>query len=125
MTRAKTPAEEAEILRTATREAHEAMKGLRDMIREANRASERLLAVSREVFDERMNATVKQGLAEYHESIGKAITEATDRVYARFDTLADIMLGEAKYQKRKEPTLLEYAEAIRVGRLAQAEEEGR
>lgn len=105
--------EEVVDLRQATREAHEAMQGMRDLIREVKAVTAEARTVADEVFSERMSAQVEAGLASYRESINTAIENATQAVYARFDTITDLMLGESKGQRREGLTpLSEYATQI-------------
>ena len=117
MAKAKTPAEEAADLRAAIREAHEAMQGLRDLIREWRALKAELEAASAQVFTDRMEAAVQEGLDSYAESIGKAIDDATAAVDRRFDTIASIMLGEDPATVRKGlPSIKDYAEQIAAER---------
>lgn len=113
MGRAKTPTEEAEELRAATREAHEAMKDMRGLIREMATVEERLRETAATVFAERIEEQVAAGLAQYSESISTAIDNATEAVDRRFDTIASIMLGEDPATVRKGlPSIKDYAEQI-------------
>lgn len=117
MGKAKTPAEEAEELRAATREAHEAMKDMRGLIREMATVEERLRETAATVFAERIEEQVAAGLAQYSESISTAIDNATEAVDRRFDTIASIMLGEDPATVRKGlPSIKDYAEQIAEGR---------
>lgn len=111
MAERKSPAEEAEELRAATREAHEAMQDMRALIREMGEIEQRLRKTAGEVFEERMMAQVSEGLARYGESIGRAIEDATQAVYKRFDTIADVLLGEDRASRRTgRASLADYAE---------------
>lgn len=109
----KTPTEEAADLRAAIREAHEAMQGLRDLLREVRALRDEVEETAGKVFTSRMEEQVVAGLTAYRESIDKAIEDATAAVFNRFDTIADTMLGESKSQRRRgEIPLAEHAERI-------------
>jgi hypothetical protein len=73
--------------RIATREAHEAVKDLRQATKEA-----------RMILDEGatkiIGRKVEEGLSEYRETLDIAIKEASDAVFRRFDTIKSILLGE-------------------------------
>ena len=95
-TKRKTPAEEAEELRQATREAHEALKDLRHTMKAMEEVKEELLRVSGEVFKERMEAEVQSSLADYAETIRTEVEKGTKAVENRFDVLARILLGKGQ-----------------------------
>jgi hypothetical protein len=112
MTKPTTVAEDVEALRAATREAHEAIKDLRSVLRDAEQTRTQLLATAEEVFTARIEAQVAAGLTEYRDTITAAIESATAAVYRRFDRVADLLLGESREaQRRGEPTLTDYAKA--------------
>lgn len=46
------------------------------------------------IVSEQIQDAVKKGITWYHETLHQAIDDATERVDKRFNTLADIMLGE-------------------------------
>lgn len=115
----KTPADEAEELRAATREAHEAMQGLRDVMRELRTLKGEVEEAAGRVFAERMEEQVAAGLEHYHSRISQAIEDTTEAVDRRFQTIADILLGEEKSQKRKGmETIAELAEKVADERRA-------
>lgn len=94
-----TTQEELQALREATRKAHEALRdlkaehqGIKATIEAWRKEKEAWAAVAEEQFSE----IVRQGLDDFGRSLKVAIDDATDRVYKRFDTLADIMMGEEK-----------------------------
>jgi phosphoenolpyruvate-protein kinase (PTS system EI component) len=94
---------EAEVaaLRAATREAHEAIKDLRAVIREAKEVKEKLGVEMTDVWDNGMREVVSTGLAEYNTTIKRAIDEATQAVFDRFNVLADRLLGVDKGTRRR------------------------
>lgn len=87
----------------------EKIAALKELIREANgtlkdiraerAATEKLIRDFRENTDARLNeilqAVVTVGLQEFGESIDKAIEKATEKVDQRFNTIADLLLGES------------------------------
>lgn len=83
------------------REAHEAIKDLSRLLKEAKeyqRGVQTLIDSSikdiKVTVDEIIGDVVEVGLAAYEQKIMEAIDGATDRIYARFDSLGDIILGE-------------------------------
>lgn len=100
-------------LREATRVAHEATKDLKAAIKEARSVIAEIKAEAEIQVSERLEAAVKSGLAELDSSIEKAIEDSTDRVYARFDKIADILTGETKKDKQKgEPSMADLAKQV-------------
>jgi hypothetical protein len=89
-----------EQLKAVTREAHAAIKDLEKSMKDARlllksmeTVKDELMAVSDQVFEQRMQERVDAGLDLYSKSLDKAIEDATEATYRRFDTLSDIMLG--------------------------------
>lgn len=106
--------EDADALRVLIREAHEALKDLKVTIREAKEAREELASMAAVAVSESIDMAVKQGLETYALAIEKAIDNATDAVYARFDVIAATLLGETEQDKRKgEPTMGDLAHLVR------------
>jgi hypothetical protein len=77
-------------LRGLLTEGHGLVQDLTRLLREAREVRRNLP----EAVNERIGAAVDTGLTEYKDTLGKAIEDATDAVYRRFDTLAAICMGE-------------------------------
>lgn len=109
-----TPEEEVAALKAATREAHEAIKDLRAEIRKAKIAQEALLDRLTEAWTDGVDLVIKEGLESYRETIEQAIASAQQAVYARFDQVADVLLGEDRATVRKgDESLVDTAKRIR------------
>ena len=101
-------------LKEATREAHEALQDLRAVVKEAKAIKGTLRDEAIEALANGVRDIVAAGLGSYAKMITGAIDDAVDRVNKRFDTLADVLMGEDKRTRRRgEPSLLELAEAHR------------
>lgn len=87
-------------LREATRLANEALKDLRVERRELEKFLE---GYQKWVADQLENA-VKVEVQHMADTVGQAIDSAEKRVFHRFDTLGDILMGEDK-KGRREGTL--------------------
>lgn len=97
------PRRDEDMLIVRTREAHEALRDLkvvvrevRDLITAAELIREKLLgaiavAAQAEV-DERIETAISTGLANYAGAIESAIHEAEDSIFERFDTLMETLL---------------------------------
>lgn len=82
----------AEDIREATRDAHAALKDLRALLREAESLRKRVFdGIERAVEDE-IGAKIREGLAEYGDTLTKAIDEGTEKALKRFDTLSNLLL---------------------------------
>jgi hypothetical protein len=81
-------------LRGLLTEGHGLVKDLTRLLREARQARDDLPAAITQAAGEKLGAAVDTGLAEYKGALGKAIENATDAVFKRFDTLTAICLGE-------------------------------
>jgi hypothetical protein len=92
---------EVKELREATRHAHEAIKDLRGVIREANETVAEVQKIMHDSVNDRLDAEVARGLEEYKTALSAAIEDATDRVFKRFDYLAELLMGEDKKSRRK------------------------
>jgi putative cell wall-binding protein len=103
---------EAEELRAATREAHEVLKDLRQVVREAKVVRNSLHASAEKALEDGINATVEASLEKYRDTIEKAIEEATKAVFDRFDTLADHLMGETKKAKRQGKSLFDLGKDV-------------
>ena len=93
--------EEVEQLRQATREAHEAMKDMKLLMRDARC----LIADIREAAYQEVNAVVavyvREGMAAHQRAIEDAIADGTNLVYQRFAELGDILMGEDRGSKKQ------------------------
>lgn len=94
----KTPEEEVEALRSATREAHEAIADMTRLVREMRALHTQVQEAAGVVFTERMEHHVAEGLTALSTSMAKGIEDATAAVYRRFDTITSILLGEGHGQ---------------------------
>lgn len=79
-----------EELKTATREARECLKDFKALNREYRELSEDWA----EKAGRLMTESAEEAMKNYFNIVEKAIKEATQAVYNRFDTLANIMMGE-------------------------------
>lgn len=98
--------EDIAALRAATREAHEAVQALKQAKRDLESTFERL----KDGIDSRISEEVKAGLERYYDALNPAIDKATAAVYKRFDTIADILLGEDA--KARGLSLIEHAQRV-------------
>ena len=79
-------------LREATRSAREAAKDLRGEVKAAREFRQEFLSTPE--LDARLGELTAAALASYDEGIKKAIDDATQAVWYRFDTITMIALGE-------------------------------
>ena len=79
-------------LREATRAAREAAKDLRGEVKTAREFRREFLSTPE--LDARLGELTAAALASYDEGIKKAIGDATQAVWNRFDTITMIALGE-------------------------------
>lgn len=115
------PDEKTEELRAVTREANETLKDFRRALKDGEDLLERmagvkedLLTVSHNVFDSRMDETVKEGLDHYATTLDAALEAATQSMYDRVDTLARILLGR---ETAEDQTLIE----VMIGKIKRDE----
>lgn len=105
-------------VRDATREAHTTLGDLQRGVTEARKQGEKYLT---DHFEGLIGDAVKDGLEQYNEAIMKAIKEAEQAVYNRFDMQLKILLGEEfEVGDKKAPTfelvrryLIRHPEVIR------------
>lgn len=100
-------AEEIAALKAATREAHEAIKGLREAQRDMKALLAEIEAAARKSVEERIDEAIVAGLAEYDAKLIEAIEKGTQATYDRFDLLATICLGEERMKDAETPPLPE------------------
>jgi hypothetical protein len=111
-----TSEEEIAAIKEATRVAHEAIKDLKGLIKEAKQISEHISVQMHEEVDEKLQAEVKVGLEQLSVAFKAATEEATNKVFKRFDDLADLLLGEDWRSKKKgKPSIPDLIES-RLGR---------
>ncbi len=115
-------------LREATREAREAAKDLRAEMRAAREFRREFLGTPE--LDARLKELTEAALASYDAGIKKAVDDATQAVWNRFDTITMIALGEdpqsVREGKKTVPDLIrEFIAAKGLPyRLARIREEG-
>lgn len=88
-------------LRTATREANEAIQGVREVMREASRYRQEIEDFIQRSVDGRVSDAVAIGLESFKEALDGALESATERTYGRFDQIAELLLGEDRASQRK------------------------
>lgn len=88
-------------IKQATREANEAIQGVKEVLREAKQYRAELEESTQKIVDDRVSEAVAIGLEAFKESLDKAIEGATKQTYARFDELTSLLLGETKTQRRR------------------------
>lgn len=115
------PIAEAEAVGTrlldAIREAHGVLRDLRSAQAETRDATNKLRVAAQEAIDSGISAEVARGLADYQTALAEAIEMATEKVYERFDTLGDLLMGEDKHSRsRAEPSLAELVRAAQKER---------
>jgi hypothetical protein len=81
-------------LRDLIRQAHEATRDLRAVLKEAAAVRDSLPAAAGKAVSEKIGAVVEEGLTSFHDALGRAIEDSTAAVYRRFDTIEKLLLGE-------------------------------
>jgi uncharacterized protein (UPF0335 family) len=90
----------------------------KDLKAEVKRAKEEVLKLAHETVEN----GVRREFAEFMLMLDQLIVEAQDRVNKRFDTLADILLGEDHSSRQAgKPSLIELAQAKATMETAAAE----
>lgn len=90
-------------LQLATREARECLKDFKQMQRDwAQLREETAGEINRLIGEE-----VRKGLERYQEALNQAIKLATDKVFARFDKITAMILGEDKKHQETIPDLIQ------------------
>ncbi len=110
----KTPdlGREAEALRELVREANGTIKDLRAATKEAREAGPAIVK-------EYLEKAVADGLAEYGETIQKAMAAAVAKVNAEFDKLSDILMGRTADDKAQDKkSIPELVHRLGAARLA-------
>lgn len=88
----KSVEDEKEELRELIRDMHAAIKDGNRLLKALETTKEELMAVSDQVFDEKMRESVEKGLDQYDKSMKEAIGAAEDAVYERFASLGEVLL---------------------------------
>lgn len=100
-----------EELRKAVRQAHEAQSDLRNTLREIINAHERF----KKDFEREMTEALQEGVRDNVAGMGKAFEEAqkkaVEKIYARFDGIMAILMGE---EKGKDENLDSLARKVRA-----------
>lgn len=106
--------DETEQLRAATREAHEAMKDMRLLMRDARCLIEDVHnAVTIDINErvsEQIRTAVRINMEGHQIAISEAIEEATSLVYKRFSEIGDVLMGEDRNAKRAGSAIHELAQ---------------
>lgn len=118
-----TKADEAEVLRELLREAHEAMKGLRELLKTAEQREDTLRGAVYQAVRDLIAQEVADQLSQLQTQIDEAATTSVEksekRIYDRFDRLEAMLFGVDKESKdRGDPGIEAIAAARAV--LAQA-----
>jgi hypothetical protein len=92
--------EEVAELNALVREAHMAIKDLNTLLKKVEKATVDLEGRAQQAIDTSIDQAVERGLQEYNRSVMQAIENATQAVYARFDTIRDTLLGATKTMRR-------------------------
>jgi hypothetical protein len=104
--RLKRPVDDVDAARAAVRELHEAMKEARLVLRELQAARDRLGSDVEGLIVSEVTA----GLARYSKTLDRALAEGTQKMFDRFDKLADAFLdGPRRRRRGVDPTLIELA----------------
>jgi len=112
------PRHDEDMLIVRTREAHEALRDLkgvlretRDLIGDAERARERLMAMiavgAATEVDDKIQQAIDTGLENYASAIESAIGDAEDAIFARFDKLMDTLLDHPASKPVREAWAME------------------
>lgn len=92
--------DETEQLRQATREAHEAMKDMKALMRDCRVLIAEVETVAAKQVDRRIREAIEYGLAVHMTAIQDAIGDSEKMIYERFGKIADILLGEDRNARR-------------------------
>lgn len=92
--------EKVALLREATREANMALKDLKGAIREGRELQQSLQTAAKVAVDEQLAPVVETGLMEFRRDLDVAISKSTEAVFARFDEITDMLMGETDRDRR-------------------------
>lgn len=100
-------------LRELVRDAHGAIKDMRKLLKELDEQRKETEKALETKVDERVGPLLEENLNHLAGQFKKFCDQSEERIYARFDQLGDILLGEDKQSKRKgERSLPEIAKDI-------------
>lgn len=100
-------------LRELVRDAHGAIKDMRKLLKEFEDFRKEAEKELNKQVDEQVGPIVEENLNYLTGQFKKFCEQSEERIYARFDQLGDILLGEDKQSKRKgERSLPEIAKDI-------------
>lgn len=99
-------------LRAAIAEAHAALKDLRAERLAAERLAADHLAAALAAHDARLEHELQTRLAAITAAALEAITQSEQRIFARFDRVADILLGADRRKRQQQRSLEEFAERL-------------
>ena len=100
-------------LRDLIRQAHEATRDLRAVLREAKAVRDSLPAAAEKAVTEKFQAEVQSGLASFQDALDKAIEDGTQAVFRRFDRIEKLLLGEDdKSVRAGKPSIPQMLETI-------------
>jgi vacuolar-type H+-ATPase subunit H len=95
-------------LREVISEANGMMKDLHAAIKEARGLHAEIRTDLETRFDDLAGQIVREGLEEYKSSLERAIEEATQGLYKKFDNIVNVLMAEDKDSKRQgRPTTLQ------------------
>jgi hypothetical protein len=93
--------EEIAALNALVREAHEAIKDLTALMRQAERVGDELRNVIHTEFQAQMNATAESVMADYSDHVMAAVKTSEAAVFKRFDELSAALLDVTKSERRR------------------------
>jgi len=99
-------------LRAATREAHEAIKDARIVIRELHDATADTVALLAIGVDGLITAAVRAGLDRYAEVLSEQTQRGVEAINARYDAVAEEAIGMIKRDAEHLAQLLDETEAL-------------
>jgi hypothetical protein len=101
---------EAEDLRAATREAHEAMKDMKLLMRDARCLINDIHEAAYQEVNSIVGTFVREGMEAHNKAIEDAIEDATNLVYRRFAEIGDVLMGEDRGSKKSGSAIKKLAE---------------
>lgn len=98
-------------LKAATREANEAIKGLREAERDLKKVVATIEGMASKTVGALVEEAAKAQIARLAAATDKAIDDTSEAIDKRFQQVADILLGEDKKSRRSgRPSIPELAE---------------
>jgi hypothetical protein len=100
----------------AERALHERIQEARDVQRELDETVQAIHSAVGTLLE----AAVEKQMTVFNDSVLKAIEHATERVYARFDRITQVLMGEENWQRRQGlPSISELVEQVEAKREGQ------